>query len=58
MDVFIIMAIVFATVYLFFETLNLVVGNKAQMVQKRLMFALTSLASSGTALLLLIFSAG
>lgn len=43
---FFVLAMLFVAAYLFFETLNLIVGNKEKMLVKRLMFVVTSVSIS------------
>lgn len=45
---YILIAMLFVSSYLFFETINLVAENKENMTVKRIMFAVTSACITGT----------
>lgn len=45
---YILIAMLFVSSYLFFETINLIAGNKENMTVKRIMFAVTSVCITGT----------
>ena len=52
---YLLIALLFIATYLFFETINLIVGNKENIKQKRFMFILTS-ANISVAIFYLISS--
>lgn len=45
---YLLIALLFVATYLFFETINFIVGNKENIKQKRFMFILTSASISVT----------
>lgn len=55
---YLLIALLFIATYLFFETINLIVGNKENIKQKRFMFILTSASISVTIFHLISSMAG
>ena len=55
---YLLIALLFIATYLFFETINLIVGNKENIKQKRFMFILTSASISVTIFYLISSMAG